>query len=410
MLNQPENEPRRELQSYSFKISNLLYYFGLILLFSSSFFQTSLLPSTFNIVALLIVAIKYSGITLLVLSFLIRRDIPMQFIAMFVLSFSISVIVSLMSGSPEIAFFTMVFFASYNMDGIKILKITFFCGMIVILAVFVLQNQGYLIDLIYYRGAVERHSFGFTYPTDLAAHFSYLVILYVGFRRQNFSYLELVGVCVVAWYVMTYFDARLDGAIILLTGISAQVLAHKRLQSSKLVSSSISKLAMLIMPLLAFLSTIMTLLWRCYPDKLGTLNTLLSNRLAMSSEGFSRYNVPLFGQRVSMSGFGGLDGYTLNREVYGYFMIDISYIRVLLMLGVLGVGLVTFYFVLTCKQFKHRQNNYYALCFILVAIHSFVAQFLLSISYDMIFAVGLSVFSTISYQVRMADESTEDKF
>lgn len=105
----------------------------------------------------------------------------------------------------------------------------------------------------------------------------------------------------------------------------------------------------------------------------------MSGRLFFEKLAFENYNVPLLGQFIYQNGFGG--GF----KVYDYFYIDSSFVRTLMMHGMIVFALMLLLICLLFAKFKRLKLNYWIICLLLVVLTSGIDQHLWDISYNFVF-------------------------
>ena len=122
------------------------------------------------------------------------------------------------------------------------------------------------------------------------------------------------------------------------------------------------------------------------------LNKLLSGRLRLGKEAFSKYDpFTLFGQVIESNGWGGLEGRTLNPAEY--FYIDSSYLKMLFSQGL--VVFVIMIVVIIYSQYRFYTQAKYNIVFVfaLMGIYSIVSEFLIKPEY---FPFILALYATVN--------------
>lgn len=253
--------------------------------------------------------------------------------------------------------------------------------------------QGYIAYLTYdYGNGRIAHAFGSIYRTDFCAHLFFLACCIIWISRKKIWYAEGIFVLWLAWFADRYCAARNSTICLLLLGCGALAIQGARdirswLQKRR--KTGVNKraaawgrallfCACFSTPVFAVASVMVSRFYRADVAWMGRLDSILNHRLSLGKEGFTRYNIKLWGQYVQQAGAGGQPdpGQT-------YFFLDVSYVNMLLRLGiVLFAAVVLIYFFSSLKAWKSRD---YVCIFILflAALHCCVEHHMAELSYDM---------------------------
>ena len=122
---------------------------------------------------------------------------------------------------------------------------------------------------------------------------------------------------------------------------------------------------------------IMTYLYN--PDNrfLELMNKVFTKRLEFGHISFEKYNVTLFGQNIPQIGNGGL-----HKGYYEYFFIDCSYVRILMMMGVISFFILLFAILYLFMKFYKIQSMELVAALIFVLISSLIDHHLQEISFN----------------------------
>lgn len=133
-------------------------------------------------------------------------------------------------------------------------------------------------------------------------------------------------------------------------------------------------------PLLCYLAVTLSYIYTKHNQLLLKLNHGLSNRLSLGKRAIQKYGISLFGQNVQERGWG--KGVHAATSMSNYFFIDSSYLRFLIIYGVI-IGLVVLYWM-TKISIDSFRNQQYGICaaILIIAISAFVEQHLFDISYN----------------------------
>lgn len=217
----------------------------------------------------------------------------------------------------------------------KIVKINALCIVIIML----LAKFNIIEDLIYQRGDRTRDSFGFTYVTVFASKVFYTVAAYLYVRGKKVNYKDAIGVGLIALFIQYFCYARLSVCAMLLLLMAVFIAKYiPKLVLNKWIGLVVKNSYWLLAMIIYFLS---------YTYKstgiYAKLNHLLSGRLQLGHTALERYDIKVLGQYIYQKGNGGS---TTPVPAHEYFFIDASYLRILLMYGLVIFVLfgIIFYF------------------------------------------------------------------
>ena len=291
------------------------------------------------------------------------------------------------SGFVHVAMLYVFIVGARNVDFRRIAKMIIITGVTLLIISTVFSQLGIVEDLVYTVGSPRpRHSFGIGYPTDYAAYWFFLAILYFWYRKGRLKIHEGVILIAIAAYVFYFCGAKTDTACIIGIVIFSVILT---LDKKMKLSRGIANISAWAMPVLSVITFLLVLTYT--KEGLGSLlsenfNTL-DSRFRIGNKVLMKYGVTIFGNRVPMWGFGG------NTELVSdddYTFVDISYVRILIRFGIpalLIVLLCTTYFIL-----KRIKKNDYAtpMAFLLIALNCVIAHHLLDFSYNILLLILLS--------------------
>lgn len=276
-----------------------------------------------------------------------------------------------------IFYFTFFIFGAKGIDIDKILKVFLTVNLFVIALAMFFSTIGSVKSVVVTRSdsPVLRFALGAVYPTDFASRIFYMMMAYAILRRFKFSVAEYISyiMLTIMSYILT--DTRIDLLlmILLIICIASYRYLKKVLQKiSPLVWTVLSASYVFLIILLGYLYTPNIAI-------LEKINNFLSGRLFYENLAFKNYNTPLLGQFIYQNGFGG--GF----KVLDYFYIDSSYVRTLMMYGVVVTLLMIILFYYLFKRFSKVALSYWLVIFLLVILTSGIDQHLWDISYNFIF-------------------------
>lgn len=304
----------------------------------------------------------------------------------------LGMLVAYKSNNTNLLLIIMFIVGARKLDFREIVLAYFIVGCTITIAAVISSKIGLIENYIYYRGTIQRQSFGIIYPTDFAAHIFYLILAYCFLINRRLKIIEVVVFSFIAFLVNKYCDAHLDVALIILTIFFFYIIMANHCQK---VMRNFVKIVSIVLP--SFLFGLSVLLCYFYRPMgfIGELDRLLSGRLALGNQALFRYPIKLFGQYFETRGFGGENGnslaYAIDRSLY--FYIDSSYIFMLLRYGILFTFIILLLFAI--KNYK-TESIVYRLIIILVLGSAFVDQTLLNPAYNIFI---FSFFSTINNEI-----------
>lgn len=230
-----------------------------------------------------------------------------------------------------------------------------------------------------------RYSMGAIYPTDFAARSFYVLLVYATLKKFKFKLVDFIGSIAFTSLVFIMTDTRLDLLLMILTILL--VLLNKRVNN--IMSIVNYKIVSYIVAFFIFLNILLAYLYT--PSKLifQIANKILSGRLVYGHLTFEKYNTTIFGQYIYQMGGGGI-----HNQPFYYFYIDVSFIRLLMMEGLLAfLALIVFMYFLN-RRYSRAYANPLILAMLMVIISSAVDQHLFELSFNIVF---LGLFANISY-------------
>ncbi|MCC4399302.1 polymerase [Limosilactobacillus reuteri] len=263
----------------------------------------------------------------------------------------------------------------------KIVKFYFGTAIIILSFVIFFSLIGVIKDLVFVvPGRATRYSLGIIYPTDLAAHILYLLLAheYLNFRKINWKY--YIGYFIVAIITKLITDARLS-VLCMILSIAVLIIA-KLAERYKIFQKFISTFWMYI-PIATFIAFVSAYFFDKDNHLFFTVDRMLSGRLGYGHLAMELYPVTWFGQRIVEHGLGGNSGMKIfNNHNNGYFFIDSSYIRLILMYG-LAITIVVI-IMMTLVSIKGLSRHQYELTAIILVItfSCLVEQHLLEVSFN----------------------------
>lgn len=269
---------------------------------------------------------------------------------------------------------------AYNINFRKVALLSVIMGGITVVSVTIMSLFGLLPDLVYDS---VRHSFGFIYPTDYAAHWFFILLAYFWYRKGKLRWFENAVFIVIAAFLMYFCRAKLDSLCIVIMVIAGII------YNNKYGMKIYSKLRYVIVYSVFAAAVISIFVTLIYTTDNPVLNSIpaktIPERMRIGHMMLFRHGVTFFGQYVSDAGFGG--SLTPPEE---YTFIDVSYVRILIKSGIFILLLLIIAFTVFLRKRIQKNDYVTGIVFLLIAINCMVAQHMLEISYNIFLLIILA--------------------
>lgn len=291
------------------------------------------------------------------------------------------------TNANEYQIFYLLFFivGAKNIDIDKILQLFIWVNLLVIALSLIFALNGSVRNVMITRAdsPAVRYSLGAVYPTDLAARGFFMMLAYTALKRFKLNIAEYISCLALTALIYFVTDTRIDLLLMLFLLICVAVYP---------------KLSPLFAKIPAYLLEAFTILYALAIILMGyfyhpgfwpleKINSFLSGRLILERVAFDNYNVPLLGQYIYQNGFGG--GF----KVVDYFYIDSSYVRTLMMHGIIIFALLFVLFYLLFTRFRQEKLYYWSICLLLVVLTAGIDQHMWDVSYNFVF---LAIFANLN--------------
>ncbi|MCI8951068.1 MAG: hypothetical protein HFG49_13695 [Lachnospiraceae bacterium] len=286
------------------------------------------------------------------------------------------------SGSINPFFWLLLIAGSRNIKFEKILKVYLAINVTIVLLAFGASSLDVIENLRYEtvnRGT--RNSFGIIYPTDFGAHIFFLFLAYFYLKGEKLRHYHY-GITILAAALVYYFsNARLDSGCTLALAVLFALgnwISNSRKAGRNLKiwwEREWDRLGVWVMPILAVFSIVLTVIYQRNSSAWQELNDIVSGRLELGRRGIDEYGWSLFGQPLTLVGFGGTVG-----EQSNYNFIDCSYMYMLLRHGILFVILMVAIFSICC--YKNRHDRYFLYAIALVSVNCMIAHHIIQVEYN----------------------------
>lgn len=242
-----------------------------------------------------------------------------------------------------------------------------FCGFSWLLAALIASRLGLIADVINFNGG---HGFGVLCSTDLMCHLFTLTMLLFIIRKGRPGIpgiiMSAVFLTIDALWIQADIGFFCYAALFMVT-IIYKFTAHKFTPSEhKLVVTPISFLMIISFIIMGTLTIVTTYFYKYDPDSLlNSVDTLrlIALRLKCGKTAFANFPLLPLGQKIHE--FGEITDLRKALTSNEYFVLDISYIRILFHNGyIMLAAVITLFTALQIRLFRHRQ--YYAMFIITV--------------------------------------------
>lgn len=270
-----------------------------------------------------------------------------------------------MNRTDNFAFTALLLFAVSAHLGEEdvLLRMGFWLGFAIVAFLFILSLLGIVANN---RG----NSFGFLYRTDYSAHLLSLALIWCILKDGRLNWRGEFVLIALTVFMGLVVKGKTDFfcmfVLAALTITRNHIPALKRFITRK--AAGVLRYSFVFATVLSFLFTLtyypLSGIWN-HVTGLDTVKT----RMAYGSLGFRELSFTLFGNRIGEMGHGWRE-----TGVAAYYFLDNSYVRLLLLYGVLG--LAAFLGIMTFMQFRlHRCRRHYAVFALSVLALSSIIEF-----------------------------------
>lgn len=327
--------------------------------------------------------ISYLAILVLGLKILFYDNYDVKQLALIGAAFIIAAVSWRLSTSNLILVMMTFIMAAKDVSFREIIKWYFAINLILLLSVVIFSSVGIIRDLVFVvKGRASRYALGITYPTDLAAHVLYLVLanIYLNHQRLNWRYYTSYFLLAVVLKLVT--DARLSIICLILT-IPIVMIAKQANNRPGGLSRLTVSFYWMITPLIAVVTFLGTYFFDNQNEIFYKIDHLLSGRLSYGRMALDSYPVTWLGQHVIEHGYGGNAGLQLSRsESMSYFYIDSSYMRLIMISGLLAAALVLGIMMAISIRATVCKEYVLVAIILVVTLSCTVEQHLLELSYN----------------------------
>lgn len=254
---------------------------------------------------------------------------------------------------------------------------------LVLMAVFALLR---IIPNLVYKSPDRptRYSLGMNYTSEIATLYLYfsLAYCYLRFRRLKLrDYLLIVLGDIVC---MKISDTKLDFIATLLL-IPIMIFAQRADQGHK-YSRIFASFWWIAVPVLSFLMIFSSYFFVPSSHIMRKIDALTSGRLSLGHETFNEYSITLFGRTITEHPYSGSKGlklaHNLGNPTVHYFYIDSSYLRMLLLWGLLAFIIIVGCFTYIALRSTIRRTYVMSAIILIASINFMFEPDVIKIIYD----------------------------
>lgn len=221
----------------------------------------------------------------------------------------------------------------------------------------ILENRIYGLNY----GIRIRDSLGFQYTTTGSNFFFYMILMWVYWRKNKITWIELAVLIAGNIYLFSKTDTKNAFALGMLAIIGTIIL--KYIPCLRAYKKIYSVLAVGIVPALSVGIIRISIKYDQAIQWMYKFNELISGRLNLGKSGYLNYGIRLLGQKIQWVG-----GEPADAAMYNY--VDSSYMQSLLNFGPIILALILAGLILMGIFIAIRKDTYFLLVFVLVAVHS----------------------------------------
>lgn len=334
--------------------------------------------------------ISLLGLFLVFFRFLtVLYSMPIRYIIIVLLITPI--ILHISSKVDEHAYLLFPFFfciSAWNIEFRTIVKFCFwinFCFLIITVSASfwgLIQNKVWtreeydLVEAVSTQEVRIRNSFGYSYPTNFAVHFTYLNLMWMYLRGGIFKWIDYMALFLSIWFVDYYCNARTEVLMMLLIVISS-FYYRLRVRRKANLSWLENKFFICSIPLMAMLILFLEYQYMYSTNEIYQfLDIAISGRLYLAANAINTKGITWFGQFYVQHGAG---------SIVEYNYIDCQYMVWVIIYGIFTFVFALFLFYLICKKSVQSKEYLIALLLSILAIQNLIFPSLVLLKYNPFF-------------------------
>lgn len=263
----------------------------------------------------------------------------------------------------------LLIFASRDRDYKKIFRIVILNTIAGIAVIYQASIHGFISNATWTEKETLRHAFGFVYPLVIPAYLLNIGIMTFAVKEEKTEVWQMILLLFFAICTYRWCKADLSGGLTLAVLIAMVVtkIYPNILKSQQVFWKWTDRLAVIIYPLVAFLSCLGAELYDGSIEWMDKLNQMIGGRLSLAHAALQNYEIKLLGQEIWFVGF-GLDN--AGNPVSGnYNYVDNVYVNLLLRYGIVFCVVALMLIVLTMNYCRVRHMRVLLWMFSLMAVH-----------------------------------------
>lgn len=259
-------------------------------------------------------------------------------------------------------------FGAKNINFKTIIKWYLYFSMIFMLSIMAMSLLRIIPNLIYYsENRPTRYALGMVFPSNIAAFILFMALAYCYLKFNHLNLWDYCGIFIAACIGMKLTNTRLDFIATILI-IPVMVIAQRAYRNKK-ISRYLASFFWFAVPITAWIIIFGSYFYSENNYLLKKLNDLSSGRLVLGHYAFQRYKPNLFGRSIEEYSYAGVQGHKYANGIgqsHNYFYIDSSYLRMLLLLGI--VAFLVIVVCLTLVALKSTAQRTYVLSAIILIV------------------------------------------
>lgn len=259
-----------------------------------------------------------------------------------------------------------------------------YLNVVLILTMAIFSLLGIIPNLIY-RAAPRppRYSLGLIYTSSLATHYFYLVLAYCYLRFTKLRWSDYLLIIVGDIIFMAITNTKLD-FIATLVVIPVMIIAQRAFKGYRL-SEILASFWWMAVPVTSLMMIFVSYFYTGSNHIMKAVNGLISGRLNLGHRAFSHYNIKILGQTIVEHTYGGSKGLKLANQLNGvhhYFFIDSSYVRMILLWGILAFLLIMICMTYIAIRSTFRRTFILAAIILIASLNFMFEPDIIKIIYD----------------------------
>lgn len=259
-------------------------------------------------------------------------------------------------------------FGAKNINFKTIIKWYLYFSTIFMLSIMAMSLLRVIPNLIYYsENRPTRYALGMVFPSNIAAFILFMALAYCYLRFNHLNLWDYCGIFIAACIGMKLTNTRLDLIATILI-IPVMIIAQRAYRNKK-ISRYLASFFWFAVPITAWIVIFGSYFYSENNYLLKKLNDLSSGRLVLGHYAFQRYKPNLFGRSIEEYSYAGVQGHKYANGIgqsHNYFYIDSSYLRMLLLLGI--VAFIVIVICLTLVALKSTAQRTYVLSAIILIV------------------------------------------